>query len=415
MPGWTAPSDICAEVELLWRQGRLLTTLLAARFAIGSEDGNKRPDGLEFPYRLRLRAPRASELGSRYDDVRSWLKALEAASRQHRGVGFDIEWQDINTRALGRNRLPTAITLPSIDDAFALIGKQGEAGEALAVADMILSRYPALAEWILRKPHQLGNHAGAWARVLDVIGWMAANPRPGVYVRQIDVAGVDTKFIESHKALLTELLDILLPREAIDESVTGIARFELRYGLKTKPASIRFRLLDTNLALANLTDLAVPTEEFAALELSVKNVFIVENEITFLAFPPVANGLVIFGGGYGVDRLASAGWLATRHVSYWGDIDTHGFVILDRLRSYFPEARSLLMDRATLLAHADHWSCEPAPFTGELKHLDAEEHGLFDDLRRERLGRGVRLEQERVRFSSACAEIVLQSNNALRE
>lgn len=414
MPDWTGPADVCAEVEALWRQGRLLATLLAARFATAPADGNKRPDGLEFPYRLRLRAPRASELGSRYDDVRAWLKALEAASRQHRGVGFEIEWQDINTRALGRNCMPTAITLPSIDDALALIGKQGEAGQALVVADVILSRYPALADWVLRKPHQLVNHAGAWPQVLDVIGWMAANPRSGVYVRQIDVAGVDTKFIESHKALLTELLDILLPRAGIDETVTGIARFESRYGLKIKPASIRFRLLDTNLALANLTDLTVPTEEFAALELAADNVFIVENEITFLAFPPIANGLVIFGGGYGVDRLASARWLGTRNVFYWGDIDTHGFVILDRLRSYFPVTRSLLMDRATLLAHADHWSHEPAPFTGELERLDAEEHALFDDLRRERLGRGVRLEQERVRFSSACAEIVLQSNTALR-
>jgi hypothetical protein len=89
-------------------------------------------------------------------------------------------------------------------------------------------------------------------------------------------------------------------------------------------------------------------------------------------------------------------------------------VILDRLRCYFPAARSLLMDRATLLAHQDHWSLEPAPFTGELERLYAEEHALFDDLRRERLGRGVRLEQERVRFSSACAEIVLQSNATQR-
>ena len=414
MPDWTGPADVCAEVEALWRQGRLLTTLLADRFATAPADGHKRPEGLEFPYRLRMRAPRASELGSRYDDVRAWLKALEVASRHHRGVGFDVDWQDINTRALGRNRMPTAITLPSMDDALALIGKQAEAGQALVVADVILSRYSALTDWVLRKPHQLLSHAGAWPQLLDVIGWMAANPRSGVYVRQIDVAGVDTKFIENHKALLTELLDILLPREAIDETVTGVARFELRYGLKTKPACIRFRLLDTNFALANLTDLSVPTEEFAALELAAEHVFIVENEITFLAFPPVENGLVIFGGGYGVDRLASAGWLGTRNLFYWGDIDTHGFVILDRLRSYFPAARSLLMDRATLLAHADHWSLEPAPFTGELERLNVEEHALFDDLRRERLAKGLRLEQERVQFSSACTEIVTQSSAAQR-
>jgi hypothetical protein len=414
MPNWTAPADICAEVETLWKQGKLLATLLCARLVTEPVDrspGQRADDsegakGLEFPYGLRFRGPRASELGSRYEDVRAWLKVLEAASRQHRGAGFDIGWQDINTRALGRNRIPTAISLPSIEDALALIGKQSEAEQALAVADMILSRYPGLTAWVMRKPHQVLSHADAWPRLLDVIGWMAGNPRPGVYARQIDVAGVDTKFVENHKTVLTELLDILLPREAIEGSATGVALFESRYGLKTKPAIIRFRLLDAKLAFGTLTDLAVPTDEFAALDLSVERVFIVENEITFLAFPPVSSGLVVFGGGYGVDRLATAAWIGTRHLYYWGDIDTHGFVILDRLRSYFPRSRALLMDRATLMAHEGHWSRELAPFVGNLERLNAEEHALFDDLRRDRLGAGVRLEQERVRFSYACAEIL---------
>jgi hypothetical protein len=86
-------------------------------------------------------------------------------------------------------------------------------------------------------------------------------------------------------------------------------------------------------------------------------------------------------------------------VIYWGDIDTHGFAILDHLRAMFPQTKSLLMDRATLLAHRFHWSFEAAPQSAELSHLDSEERGLFEDLRYDRLGLGVRLEQERVPFS----------------
>ena len=42
---------------------------------------------------------------------------------------------------------------------------------------------------------------------------------------------------------------------------------------------------------------------------------------------------------------------ASLDLVYWGDLDTHGFAILNRLRECFPHARSMLMDRATLLAH----------------------------------------------------------------
>ncbi len=45
--------------------------------------------------------------------------------------------------------------------------------------------------------------------------------------------------------------------------------------------------------------------------------------------------------------LAQAGWLARCQVYYWGDIDTHGFAILDQLRTHIPHARSLLMDRVS--------------------------------------------------------------------
>ena len=58
--------------------------------------------------------------------------------------------------------------------------------------------------------------------------------------------------------------------------------------------------------------------------------------------------MVIFGGGYAVGLLESLAWLADLDVVYWGDIDTHGFAILDRLRRHFPRLRSVLMDRATL-------------------------------------------------------------------
>ena len=126
----------------------------------------------------------------------------------------------------------------------------------------------------------------------------------------------------------------------------------------------------------------------------------VENEITYLAFPAVEGAMVIFGRGYAVPTLEPLAWLADTELCYWGDIDTHGLAILDRLRQRFPHTRSMLMDHATLLAHRSQWVSEPAPTLATLERLDPEETRLYRDLIGDALGPAVRLEQERIRFSA---------------
>ena len=91
-------------------------------------------------------------------------------------------------------------------------------------------------------------------------------------------------------------------------------------------------------------------------------------------------------------------WLAERALHYWGDIDTYGFHILDRLRSIFPGAGSFLMDRGTLFEHQALWVRESNPYDAELARLTDDERALYDDLRYHRVGDRVRLEQERIRF-----------------
>src|SRR5690606_26233791 len=139
-----------------------------------------------------------------------------------------------------------------------------------------------------------------WERLLAVVDWFVAHPRSGLYLRQLDIAGVDTKFIEGHRGLLTELLDRVLPPDAIDASATGAAQFATRFGLRREAPMIRFRLLDPALYIHGLTDLTVLPEEFARLDLLVARVFITENRTNGLAFPSCPKSLVIFGLGYGI-------------------------------------------------------------------------------------------------------------------
>lgn len=108
--------------------------------------------------------------------------------------------------------------------------------------------------------------------------------------------------------------------------------------------------------------------------------------------------MVIFGAGYGFEMLSKAEWLSRCHIHYWGDIDTHGFAILDQLRRRFDHVQSFLMDRATLLAFESQWGEEEKQALRDLSRLNPAEMGLYDDLRDNRIGKNLRLEQERIGF-----------------
>ncbi len=414
---WTTPEDIRAEVERHWSRGALLANVLTDRFAAcreasssrygdsfgdatgaepGAGSGRLGPTPLAFPLRLRLRRPRSADLSVAFEAARRWIADLEAGARLAGRPGYEIAWDEINTRPLGRNRIPSGLLLPSLDDALAVIGKQEAVADAIALADATLARFPGLAGWLIARPLALVEHSAAWPQLLDCITWFVRHPRSGLYARQIDVAGIDSKFIEQHKTILAELLDCVLSDDAVTKTAVGAAAFELRYGLAAKPQMVRMRALDPRLVIGGLTDVTARIEEIAQLQPAMEQVIIVENEITGLAYPRTAGAMLMFGGGYAISQLAAIGWLQACPITYWGDIDTNGFAILDRLRSIFPHARSMLMDRETLLAHRAAWVFEATPHVADLVNLTPEEAALYDDLRRDRLGQGVRLEQERI-------------------
>ena len=245
---------------------------------------------------------------------------------------------------------------------------------------------------------ELGNE---WSRLLQIVSWLHAHPRPGVYLRQVDIPGVHSKFIEAYRGVLTELLDLVLPPEAVDAMASGASQFALRYGFRDKPLRIRFRMLDpehARLATGPEQDITLDAASFARLDPGITRVFVTENEINFLAFPKIKDSLVIFGAGYGFAMLAQASWLARCQLHYWGDIDTHGFAILDQLRAQFDHVESFLMDRATLLAFEPQWGEEAMQSLRELPRLKPEERALYDDLRDNRLRKRLRLEQEKIGF-----------------
>lgn len=389
---WTTPADLHLQVQKLWDKGDLLSLCV---------------QGAAMPaLRLRLSGPSSTELTERFDEVRVWMKALGCNAHQSEAPRYRIVMREFRHRVLGVNVVPDEVWLDSLDVTLALIGRQNDFKCFGDLVRLTRDQHPVLLPWLEKRPLKALALTDAWPRLMAVVAWLQVHPRPGIYLRQVGVPGVDSKFIEAHRGVLTELLDLALPLEVIDTSATGASQFCRRYGFRDKPLRIRFRLLDASLAQiapgllpadAEL-DITLTQADFAKLKLPVNRVFFTENEVNFLAFPPMTGSLVIFGAGYGFEVLAGAAWLHRCSMHYWGDIDTHGFAILDQLRAHLPHVQSLLMDRATLMAHRDHWGGEPQPLLRDLTRLDPLEQTLFDDLRHNRLNPSLRLEQERIDF-----------------
>jgi hypothetical protein len=235
-----------------------------------------------------------------------------------------------------------------------------------------------------------------------MLKWIYANPDSNLYPRQIPVAGIDSKWLESHKKIVCELT----------VTIKGISNtdFFKACGLKPPPQLIRMRILDPQLRnrIGGLYDISVPCEEAANLVIKPTRVFIVENLQTGLAFQDLPGSVVIMGLGYGVDVLEKFSWLHNMPRSsapqciYWGDIDTHGFAILNRARKYLPALESILMDEATLLSHRPLCVEEKKQHpSGELPLLTNNEQKIFSSLKGNVWGHNIRLEQERVCWETA--------------
>ena len=107
--------------------------------------------------------------------------------------------------------------------------------------------------------------------------------------------------------------------------------------------------------------------------------------------------------------LGSVPWLQASNAVYWGDIDTHGFAILDRARRALPQLRSVLMDEATTLQYQHLWGTEPAQTTNfALEHLYEHELAVYTALKANTWGQKVRLEQERLPWKR-CLDILTAS------
>lgn len=298
-------------------------------------------------------------------------------------------------------------------------------------------RNQGLNEYIKTHARSIAQIGADFWVIVQLVDYLASLKRtPHIYVRQVSLPLMDTKFIERNYRMIDELLILCLPKERdlqeyepLESDKHGYKKsrsfsdFVKRWGFANKKEMIRWRMLDPKMCSSlyegagSMIDSIVPIDVLAHLKLNFEHVIICENEICYLNLPAITNSIAIFGSGYKVGLLSELPWLKDKDIIYWGDIDTHGFNILNSFRealnysfkdSHYDaslKVRTMLMDIDTLNSNKHYIVQESESVSTFLATLKGKEYLCYEALINHSMGKQVRLEQELIPFDQVLAAL----------
>lgn len=428
------PQDLCARAAAAYRRS-------AAAWAVDpAAAGSARVV-------LGLAPPTEREALSGAQDVAAWAAAWRAWEARHDVV---VERRTRSWASLGAQRVPVRAVLTGADAIAAAAGRADDWERARDRATRLLALgrahgpsgetgRPALATAVRSVIGAVASYGDDDVeRLLAALAWFADNDASGLYLRQVPVAGMDSKWLERHRRVLRSLVPVLRGLDARAGGPAGApgpaapGGLEEALGLRPLPAVCRIRLLDRGLVPGAPRDMSAPIDEIDRLWApppvptaqrtappphppgGPEAVVVVENLATFLALEERPGAVAVWGHGYSAAALARIGWLrGASTLVYWGDLDVDGLRILAALRAAAPRARSFAMDAATLR----RWRrlAVPDPGAGAGRSPDAASPNppsppdRLTEPEREAwevlAGGGLRLEQERIAWDWACARL----------
>jgi hypothetical protein len=348
-----------------------------------------------WPWTVRLTNLDGQTLNELWSDVWRWIVEWNSWA-QANGCTLMSE----NRRVGGATRsIPTRLAIPDITTAAATTGADWpeRLDAARRRARVLHDEFPeTLTSGLLRGAFTLSDVDFDLARTAAT--WFRQHNATGLTARQVPIAGLHAKWLDRNMRI-----------------VTGLSgRTEL--GLVTRPSRIHFSYLDGGwIRQGNRRRDSVALDEpHQPPGYHPHVILITENKDSALFFPEINDGIVIEGNGNAVIRLARIPWVvACSRIFYWGDLDAHGIVILDRLRSTGIDAESILMDQTTLDRYALYASPTfadggplpqgapaPTPF------LTGAERSLLERITDPAWEGPRRIEQERIPLDAAHRELV---------
>jgi hypothetical protein len=348
-----------------------------------------------FPHAFPLGRPTAADLNADYAAFYTRTVEWQDWAKTH---DLTLAYETRIAKGGTRQTVPTHVTVNTIDQAAAIVA--GEWPNRLTRArhrlSVITERYPHVTD-PARALRLIDKYKPIDFDLLTAVAdWYLEDPTRavlGVTPRQVPLPGIHAKWLQGHKAGV--------------QAFTSIADLGL---LPEHPPRIHFTYLDPAYQAtdARLHDSATVGDAFTPAY-QPQTVVISENKDTAIHFPPIPGGIAVEGDGFGGKTAAAFTWLTgAPRLYYWGDIDAHGYEILNGYRADGLPVTSILMDLDTYEAYerfgtnADKNNTplraeEPKP----LPHLtDAERAVYHRILDAEHTGHR-RIEQERIPLTVA--------------
>lgn len=364
-----------------------------------STEDLKNSGAAAWPHAFPLGRAKSADLAGRFAEVTRQVADWRAWAREN-GVAILEE----RRRVAGTEQLlPTHVRIRDIDTAARAVGEgwPEKLHRARCRAEILLARHPDV-----ERPARMVTATDPYSHIdfgllLDAADWFAASTaeqRAVLTPRQVPVAGMHSKWLNTRRALVAEL--------------AGLENLGLQ---PDHPARIHFTYLDPDyLASDRRRHDSASVGDAVKLPYVPQLVLISENKDTAVGFPPVAGGIAVEGVGRGGGTHAEFNWIReARLVVYWGDMDADGLEILNEFRAADIPVVSLLMN----LAAFEEWerfgtnsdpqgkqlgSRPPRP----VDHLTADESELYLALISPEWTRFRRVEQERIPLSVAHAALL---------
>lgn len=359
------------------------------------------PTTESWPLRVAVNWPTEAKAADAPTAFRAWLSTwaeFETRATCSSG-GIALVRKTLNWRKLGAVSVPAQVTFQHASSVAQQAGTEERWRLLNERVGVLVQSHPRLGEdsgWAQAASTVAGWDEADFVRLLGLLAWARDNPDSDLYLRQLPLVDIDTKWIEPRTGAITPILQSVLQRNGDLHSTLG---------LRKASEPIRIRLLDPKLRaqLGRAEDIQMPASQWsAAFQEPPSRLLIVENLATGLAIPDMPQTAVAMRLGNNVSALRKINWCGQAQVIYWGDIDTWGLHILSRARECFPALRSLLMTEEVLLTHRHLWTREFSQATGSASNLTAEEAQLLQKLKAGTFGeRQIRLEQERLHWPSA--------------
>jgi len=328
-----------------------------------------------FPLHIRGNKGKATDA---METLYPALRRLLENEKKKLGYGYTVTLKSVNTRHAGTISMPDDIYFENVEDYLKFIEKEKEFLAFRKAVQMIRKELPELLSWMADNPIKVIKNLKSWAFLMKTGVFFKENPRPNLYARALPI-DVPSVFIEENQGILTEILEVILPKESIAKKEQV---FEKKFGLLYDEPVVRMRTLDNDggKVFNKKQDLSLTISYWNLNNFQVEAAFLILDKMDFLRFPIKEKSIAIWVNESNLQSLYELKFLHSVEVHFWGNNSILSFQKLSDLRTKLPKIKSFCMDSNILKSYKENIEEVKVKNDGMIANLTIEENEVLKNL-----------------------------------